>query len=129
MVDDPSDDLASMDDHQLAQRCAAEQQCYRQHQLSDDRYCLELFLRALYRRDELAWSLVYQQFFGTVLAWVHQHPCTNLVLTNEKPETYASEALSRFWVATRSSDDALPRFPTLASILAYLKVCLNGGYA
>ncbi len=126
MADDPSDDLASLDAHQLAQHCAAEQQRYHQHQPSDDRYCLELFLRALYRRDDLAWSLVYQQFLGTVLAWVHQHPCANLVLAHEEPETYAAEAFSRFWVATRPGGEAAPRFLTLASVLAYLKVCLNG---
>jgi hypothetical protein len=125
MADDASDNLASWDAHQLAQRCAAQQQRFHQHQPSDDRYCLELFLRALYRRDELAWSLAYQQFFGTVLAWVHQHPCANLVLAYEEAETYATEAFSRFWVATRSDGDAPPRFPTLASILAFLKVCVN----
>jgi len=138
MVDASSDDLVGMDARQLAQRCTAEQQRYHQRQPSDDRYCLELFLRAIYRRDEIAWSLVYQQFFGTVLAWVHQHPCANLVLAHEEPDTYASEAFSRFWVATHPTHAppqpagtpaiymSTPRFLTLASILAYLKHCLNG---
>ncbi len=119
------DDLAGLDAHQLAQRCAAEQQRYHQHQPSDDRYCLELFLRAIHRRDELAWALIYQQFTGTLLAWLHQHPCASRVLAQHEADTYVTTAFSKFWLATSSPGAATPRFLTLANVLAYLKSCLN----
>jgi hypothetical protein len=119
------DDLASWNLTQLAQRCAAEQQRYRQHAPSDDRYCLELFLRAIHQRDELAWDLIYRQFTPTVLAWLRQHSCANRLRAQDEPDTYVTAAFHKFWLATSSPGAATPHFLTLASVLAYLRSCLN----
>ncbi len=119
------DDLASWNPAQLAQRCAVEQQHYHQHAPSDDRYCLELFLRAIHQRDELAWDLIYHQFSGTVVGWFHQHPCANRLRNQEEPDAYVTAAFRKFWLATASPGAVTPRFSTLASVLAYLRSCLN----
>ncbi len=125
MDDAPRDMLANLDVVQLAQRCAAEQQLYHQHQPSDDRYCLELFHRALQQHDEYAWSLLYEQFSGTLLAWVHQHRCARLALEREEPHTLTHAAWTKLWAATTSTKEKKPDFSSLASILSYLKRCVN----
>lgn len=125
MDDAPQHTLANLDVLQLARRCAAEQQRYHQRQPSDDRYCLELFHRALQQHDEHAWSLLYEQFSGTLLAWLHQHRCAPLVLEREEPDTLTHAAWTKLWAATTSTREKRPDFSTLASILTYLKKCLN----
>ena len=125
MDDAPRDILASLDVLQLAHRCAAQQQLYHQRQPSDDRYCLELFHRALHQHNEHAWSLLYEQFSGTLLAWVHQHRCARLALEREEADTLTHAAWTKLWVATTSTRGKKPDFSTLASILTYLKKCLN----
>ncbi len=119
------DDLASWSPAQLAQRCAVEQQHYHQRAPSDDRYCLELFLRAIHQRDELAWDLIYHQFSGTVLGWLRQHACASRLRSLEEPDVYVTAAFRKFWLATASPGAATPRFLSLASVLAYLRSCLN----
>jgi hypothetical protein len=119
------DDLAAWTPAQLAQQCAAEQQLFRQRTSSDERYCLELFLRAIRQRDERAWDLVYQQFSGTVLGWLRRHPCANRLQDLDAPDTYITAAFQKLWQATALPSLTTPKFTTLASILAYLRSCLN----
>ncbi len=119
------DDLAAWTPAQLAQRCAAEQQLFRQRTPSDERYCLELFLRAIRQRDERAWDLIYQQFSGTVLGWLRRHPCANRLQDLDAPDTYITAAFQKLWQATVVPGPTTPKFTTLASILAYLRSCLN----
>ncbi len=127
MSDGPShdNDLDGLSPAQLAQRCAAEQERYHQHLPSDDRYCLALFHRAIYQRDEFAWSLIYQQFMPTLLAWLYQHHYAKLVLAQEKPDSIVNAAFSNFWRSTAASAAHTQQFRTLAGTLKYLKVCLN----
>ena len=127
MSDGPShdDNLDGWSPAQLAQRCAAEQERYHQHLPSDDQYCLALFHRAMYQRDELAWSLIYQQFTPTLLAWLYQHRYAKLVLAQEKPDSLVNAAFGNFWRSTAASGAYTQRFLTLAGILGYLKMCLN----
>jgi DNA-directed RNA polymerase specialized sigma24 family protein len=118
------DDLASWTSARLAERCAIEQQRYHQHSPSDERFCLELFLRAMHQQDKIAWDLIYHQFSGTVLGWLRQHPCASRLRYND-PDAYVTDAFRKFWLATTSPGAAPPRFATLASVLAYLRSCLN----
>lgn len=119
------DDLAAWTSDQLAQRCAAEQQVFRQRAPSDERYCLELFLRAIRQRDERAWDLIYQQFSGTVLGWLRRHPCANRLQDLDTPDTYITAAFQKLWQATVHPGLNTPEFKTLASVLTYLKMCIN----
>ena len=86
---------------------------------------LELFRRAIEQRDERAWELVYQQWRGVLLHWLHQHPAARLALEYGPPESYVTAALSKFWQATQHPNRSSPTFSTLAGILAYLRCCLN----
>lgn len=120
-----SDDLHSLTPDELARRCAAEQERYHQGLASDDRYCLALFQRAMYGHDEFAWSLIYQRFSPTLLAWLHKHRYANAVLAQGEPDSFVTAAFGKFWQATAAPGMDSKRFPTLAAALEYLKRCLN----
>jgi DNA-directed RNA polymerase specialized sigma24 family protein len=118
-------DLAPLATVELAERCAAEEARFRQRLAVDERAGLELFRRAIQQRDEAAWELIYQQWKGSLLRWLLQHPAARLVLEHESSESYLTAALSKFWQATSSETHSQPVFETLADILAYLRRCLN----
>lgn len=118
-------ELACLNHLELAQRSATEERWFRQGIPTDDRASLELFHRAIQRRDELAWAVIEQQWCGLLLSWLHRHPAAHLVLENESPESYVSATLSKFRQATTSSTAPGPVFATLAEILAYVQRCLN----
>ena len=120
-----ADDLAALSTSELARRCAAEQEQYRQRQPVDERAGLELFRRAMQQRDELAWALIYQQWRPLLLRWLLQHPSASLVLERDPPESYITAALSKFWQATARVQGPQQGFATLPEILAYLRRCLN----
>jgi hypothetical protein len=47
---------------------------YRHGEPYHDQYCLELFRRALAECDPLAWEVVQQTFYETMLGWMRSHP-------------------------------------------------------
>ena len=51
---------------ELAQRCELEIQKFRHKEPTDDRYCLEVFCRAIHQDDHAAWALLYEQYTETV---------------------------------------------------------------
>ena len=46
--------------NELARCCSEETNKFLKQNVSNDRYCLELFRRAIIRRDDDAWSSIYQ---------------------------------------------------------------------
>ena len=71
----PQMDLLSIND--LARCCSEETNKFLKQSVSNDRYCLELFRRAISRHDEDAWACIYQQY-------------APLVLTGNEPESPVS---------------------------------------
>src|SRR5258708_6683331 len=67
----PSLQLLSI--NELARRCSEETNKFLRQSVSNDRYCLELFRRAIVKRDDDAWACIYQQYAPLVLTWVTQH--------------------------------------------------------
>jgi DNA-directed RNA polymerase specialized sigma24 family protein len=98
---------------ELTQRCAEEMARYRRGQRSDPGYCYELFRCALVERDEEAWAAVYSQYHGLVRCWLGDTP--------GDPDALVNEAFERLWRAI--PPDRSAEFPTLGSILEYLKRC------
>lgn len=120
------DDLATLSTAELAQRCEAEQEQYRQRLPVDERASLELFRRAIQQRDALAWELIYEQWKGLLIHWLLQHPAASLALKYEPSESYITAAFSKFWQATTArSQQAKQEFSSLNRILAYVRSCLN----
>src|SRR3954468_24420841 len=64
----------------LARCCAEETNKFLRQSVSNDRYCLELFRRAIVQRDDDAWASIYQQYAPLVLTWVNQHQSATSLL-------------------------------------------------
>ncbi len=108
---------------ELAQRCTEETGKFLKQLKSDDRYCLELFRRAIAMRDEQAWSSVYQQYAPLVLTWVMQHQSVVTLIGQDSAPSLVNAAFAKFFQAL--SPAKLSHFETLAAILKYLKMCAH----
>jgi hypothetical protein len=80
----------------------------------------ELFRRALCARDQQAWSALYVQYRGLVMSWVRQHPAARF---DQDDDYWISRAFERLWTAV--GPERFAQFPTLASVLQYLKLCVH----
>ena len=85
---------------------------------------LELFQRALSRRSDEDWTLLFERYHGLVLAWVRNHARRELAYRYHTPEYYAALAFERFWQATTRNQSL--SFNSLESALSYLKASVNG---
>lgn len=114
-------DLLTLPVDALAHRCDEETRKFSQHQLNDPRYCFELLRRALAEEAHEAFTWVYRIYEKQVLKWVYQHQ--GFEQTNENADYFANLALSQFYFALRGPK--FERFPSLAKVLTYLKVCVH----
>jgi RNA polymerase sigma factor (sigma-70 family) len=103
----------------IAHRCAEEATRLRAHELTDWRYCYELFRRAIMDRDKQAWDLVCERFWPQVRDWVSRHRLMNL--WPESPDALVGEAFARMWRAC--SVEMFERSQDLAHLLSYLRHC------
>ena len=95
---------------------------YRRKEPCEDKYCLEIFRRAVVLRDNYAWIALQRQFGDNVRLWLGGHSHRELALRYESEQTYIDDAFRRFWQAV--SDQSLS-FTTIASALSYLRLCLH----
>jgi hypothetical protein len=106
----------------LAEYCTQEINKYRRNEPSDERYCLEIFRRAVALRDHEAWAILQRQFTDNVRFWLARHAYREAALRHETEQDYIDHAFQRFWQAV--SDQALT-FTSLAGALRYLRLCLH----
>lgn len=99
---------------QLAAHCAEETARYRRGESHAERYCFELFRRAVALRDERAWAAVYETYAEVVRRWVG---------TRMDPDEGVPLAFERFWRAIDA--EKFRRFGSLAALLQYLKMCVH----
>jgi DNA-directed RNA polymerase specialized sigma24 family protein len=114
-------DLHSLSLSSIAHRCTNETERYFARQGNDPRYCFELFRRAILHRDELAWKYLYGQYAPLIAVWVRRHPAFSS--TGEEAEDFVDLTLVRIWTAL--TPDKFAHFSNLASVLSYLKRCVN----
>lgn len=107
----------------LVQRCQEETQKYLRRQVSDDRYCLELFHRALIGRDDAAWVAVYQQYAPLVLSWVARYSHAIARLGHESAEELVNATFAKFSQAIPPAK--VSHFDQLARLLKYLRLCVH----
>ena len=115
-------ELQNMPVDDLAERCAQETQHYFRKKSNDSSYCLELFRRAITRRDDDAWSAIYAQYQPQVERWVYRHPDFRLI--DQDAQDLAMQALERF--LKYFTAEKLSKSQHLAAILNYLQACVNG---
>ncbi|GHO99970.1 hypothetical protein KSF_100180 [Reticulibacter mediterranei] len=108
----------------LEERCQHEMKKFGGEEPSTDRYCLEIFYRALINQDEQAWNVVVRSFRRLMKAWLHRHPCQDTALRYDSEENYIDSAFSRFWQATSRNQNL--DFQSMRSVLFYLKACVDG---
>jgi hypothetical protein len=97
----------------LSRRCAEETARYLRREPSAERFCLELWRRAVVRRDDDAWSAIYAQYEGMVRRWLNA--------PKDEEDEDVPTAFARFWHAVDSAKFA--GFSSLAAVMQYLKMC------
>src|SRR4249920_4093611 len=90
----PQMDLLSIND--LARCCSEETNKFLKQSVSNDQYCLELFRRAISKRDEDAWACIYQQYAPLVLTWVNQHQSATALLGQDGCAPLVNAAFAKF---------------------------------
>ncbi|GHO45676.1 RNA polymerase sigma factor [Ktedonospora formicarum] len=108
---------------ELARCCAEETTKFLKQSTSNDRFCLELFRRAIIRRDDAAWQSIYQQYAPLVLTWVTQHQSVTQLLGQEGGAALVNGAFAKFSQALTPAK--IENFDSLASVLKYLKMCVH----
>lgn len=107
----------------LTGRCSLEVSRYRHRESSDDRYCLEIFRRALVLHNEAAWNVLYTQFNESVCLWFRNHACKEAALRHDTEKSYIDETFKRFWQWGYNQQTL--EFTSLAGALRALHLCLN----
>ena len=107
----------------LARCCAEETNKFLRQSASNDRYCLELFRRAIVRRDEDAWACLYQQYAPLVLTWVNQHQSAAPLLGQDGGAPLVNASFAKF--AQALTPAKMGNFDSLAAVLKYLKMCVH----
>jgi len=107
----------------LAHCCAEETNKFLRQRDSNDRFCLELFRRAIVQRDEAAWSSIYQQYAPLVLTWVSQHQSVAALFGSEGNAALVNTAFAKF--AQALTAEKMQKFASLAALLKYLKLCVH----
>jgi hypothetical protein len=103
----------------LIRACREETERYLRGEQHADVFGLELFKRAV-GGDRIAWDGLVAQYRPLVLAYLRRHPAwPSRGDTND--DYWVTRTFQRFVMAVKP--DRLPWFPTLSSLLAYLKLC------
>lgn len=107
----------------LAVQCQQETSKYYRTNMSDDRFCFELFRRALGERIEEAWEYIFLQYMPLVRGWVGKNP--QFRLTGEEREFFVNRAFEQFWRAVHGEKfrEKFGDIGDLKEVLAYLKMC------
>ncbi len=109
--------------NELARCCSEETNKFLRQSVSNDRYCLELFRRAIVKRDDDAWACIYQQYAPLVLTWVTQHQSAAPILGQDGSAPLVNAAFAKFSQALTPAK--MENFDSLAAILKYLKMCVH----
>lgn len=115
------DDINSLPLGQLVQHCTAQSERYFQRQDSDPRYCYELLRRAIFERNQPAWTMFYNQYRPLVASWVLRHPA--FAQSGEEVQYFVNCAYEKFWAAM--SPAKFDHFADLKSLLRYLQTCVH----
>jgi len=115
--------LEAMSVSMLAERCIDEMSKYRRGEAHTERYCIELFRRALAQRDAPAWEVMQERFHETMLRWMCGHPMRDIACRFDSEENYVAQAFARFWLATTGNQQV--EFQSVGAVLRYLRMSLH----
>ncbi len=109
--------------NELARCCSEETNKFLKQSVSNDRFCLELFRRAIVQRDDDAWACIYSQYAPLVLTWVTQHQSAAPMLGQDGSAPLVNAAFAKFSQALTPAK--MDNFDSPAAILKYLKMCVH----
>ena len=89
---------------------------------SHERFCLELFRRAIVEKSQGCWAMLYQQYLKLVYRWTIEFAKSNNGIGNVSVEEMAQDAFTQFWRSY--SSEHLAKAEGMGSILRYLKSCV-----
>ncbi|GAB4522357.1 MAG: sigma-70 family RNA polymerase sigma factor [Anaerolineales bacterium] len=101
--------------------CAEQSERFFNHKPSNERYCFEIFRRAIVHDDAQAWELLYRQYRAQMLAWFRRHPLASVFM--DDAGYLVQQAFERFWHAMKPEKFAA--FAGIPAILQYLKMCVH----
>jgi len=87
-------------------------------------YAFELFRRAIGQRDEQAWSGLYELYHAMVSSWMLRRAPA---LVAEDLAALVNEVFAKFFRSI--GPEKLKNFPSVGSLLAYLKCCTSSVWA
>jgi hypothetical protein len=119
-MDDPPNQMSL---EALEKRCQQEMINYRKGEVYDDRYCLEIFYRALNKQDDRASEFLIRSLRSMMAGWLRSYSRYDSAMRYESEDNYMIEAFARLWNARR---DQSTNFETLGAALYYLKLSLLG---
>jgi len=105
----------------LVQQCDQETEHFFQNSTINTHHCLELFRRAIFQKDEIAWDAIYHQYEKQVSHWIRSHPSWGS--TGETEDYFINLVFARFWKAM--TPEKFSHFTALKEILRYLKICVH----
>ena len=107
----------------LAHRCRQETDLFFQYLENDERFCFELFRRAIMYKNEHAWNLVVQQYSYQVAAWIKRNEF--YAMADESIDYFTNQAFTNFWRAFSRDVHKLEKFSSLKALLRYLQLCAH----
>lgn len=110
-------DIQHLDTTGLIARCAEQNRSFYHRQANDERFCLELFRRAIVKREDAAWTAIVAQYRPQVERWIQRMGSVDVQLAEE----LTADAIMRFWRAYTPND--LFRARGLSDILGYWRDC------
>lgn len=88
---------------------------------SHEKFCFELFKRAVVDRSDACWSAIYEQYTRLVGQWVFEYAHTNTGIGGTSIDELVQDAFTGFWRSYKA--DHLQNAGGLGSVLRYLKSC------
>jgi hypothetical protein len=104
---------------EVAARCAVEARRFARGEAHCDGYAIELLRRA-FAGDLAAYSAFLTEYRWTVVTWIRRHRSYGL---QEDDDYWVECTFERFWRTVHKR--GLDCFPTLATIVQYLKLCAH----
>lgn len=113
--------LTRLELKQVVAGCAEQTELFFAKKSSDDRFCFELWRRALVERVQQAWDVVYAQYQPLVVGWVQNHE--GYVRCQEEVQFFVNESFARLYKAI--APEKFAKFSTLQGLLSYLNGCVH----
>lgn len=92
--------------------------------MTQEQCCLEMFQRVLSEGDQQAKAQFQHQLRECVRCWLQLHPNSKVACHCAQEEYYVAQTFACFWQVIAQDNETA--FSTLAPVLQYLQVSLNG---